>query len=54
MRDKENARLAQGSFIHRLIEEALLEFNSLRGDHNGDAADAPLNAELFSRHRSDR
>src|SRR5262245_45454581 len=28
MREKENARLAQGSFIHRLIEEALFEFNS--------------------------
>jgi eukaryotic-like serine/threonine-protein kinase len=56
MREKENARLAQGSFIHRLIEEALLEFTSLRGDRHGDgtalsgllpAADAPLDAELF-------
>jgi eukaryotic-like serine/threonine-protein kinase len=56
MREKENARLAQGSFIHRLIEEALLEFTSLRGDRHGDgtelsgmlaAAGAPLNAELF-------
>lgn len=42
MRDKENARFAQGSAIERLIEEALLEFNSLEGD-------APLNAELFVR-----
>ena len=40
MRDKENARFAQGSFIERLIEEALLEFNSLEGND-------PLNAELF-------
>lgn len=56
MREKENARLAQGSFIHRLIEEALLEFTSLRADRHGDgtalsgmlpAAGAPLNAELF-------
>ncbi|NVB85653.1 MAG: serine/threonine protein kinase, partial [Kofleriaceae bacterium] len=56
MREKENARLAQGSFIHKLIEEALLEFTSLRGDRHGDAtalsgmlaaAGAPLNAELF-------
>ncbi|HEY5950264.1 MAG TPA: serine/threonine-protein kinase, partial [Kofleriaceae bacterium] len=56
MRERENARLAQGSFIHRLIEEALLEFTSLRGDRDRDgtalslmlpAAGAPLNAELF-------
>jgi len=32
MREKENARLAQGSFIHKMIEEALFEFISLRGD----------------------
>jgi serine/threonine-protein kinase len=53
MRERESARLAQGSFIHRLIEEALLEFNSLRADRQGDgtalssmlpAAEAP---ELF-------
>ncbi len=30
MRERENARLAQGSFIHKLIEEALFEFNSLQ------------------------
>jgi serine/threonine-protein kinase len=56
MREKENARLAQGSFIHKLIEEALFEFTSLRGDRLGDgaalssmiaAAEAPLDAELF-------
>jgi serine/threonine protein kinase len=56
MREKENARLAQGSFIHRLIEEALFEFTSLRGDRHGEptalsgmlvAAGAPLDAELF-------
>ncbi|HTL33166.1 MAG TPA: serine/threonine-protein kinase [Kofleriaceae bacterium] len=56
MREKENARLAQGSFIHRLIEEALFEFTSLRDDRDGDpaplsgmlvAAAAPLNEELF-------
>ena len=52
MRERENARLAQGSFIHRLIEEALLEFNSLQ--NNSAAAPemlalpgAPLNADLF-------
>jgi len=54
MREKESARLAQGSFIHRLIEEALLEFTSLRGDRPGDGAalagmlpagDAPLDVE---------
>jgi serine/threonine-protein kinase len=57
MREKENARLAQGSFIHRLIEEALFEFNSLQ--RNGTApsdmpapANAPLNAELFARSAS--
>jgi eukaryotic-like serine/threonine-protein kinase len=56
MREKENARLAQGSFIHKLIEEALFEFTSLRGDRHGDAsalastlvaADAPLSDDLF-------
>jgi serine/threonine-protein kinase len=56
MREKENARLAQGSFIHKLIEEALFEFTSLRDDRQGDpvapsgmllAASAPLNEELF-------
>jgi eukaryotic-like serine/threonine-protein kinase len=52
MREKENARLAQGSFIHRLIEEALLQFTSLQGDGAASAdqvgaAGAPLNAELF-------
>jgi serine/threonine-protein kinase len=51
MRERENARLAQGSVIHRLIEEALLEFNSLQG--NGPAptdmqtSGGPLDAELF-------
>jgi eukaryotic-like serine/threonine-protein kinase len=51
MREKENARLAQGSFIHKLIEEALLEFNSLQG--NGKAppdmqpSGGPLDAALF-------
>jgi serine/threonine-protein kinase len=40
MRERENARLAQGSFIHKLIEEALFEFNSL---HSGEPvlSDAP-------------
>lgn len=61
MREKENARLAQGSFIHKLIEEALFEFTSLRGDREGDpvapsgmliAASAPLNEELFVHHAS--
>ncbi|HEX3478159.1 MAG TPA: serine/threonine-protein kinase [Kofleriaceae bacterium] len=51
MREKENARLAQGSFIHKLIEEALLEFTSLQDDTTPSsdplAAGAPLNAELF-------
>ncbi|HEX3761815.1 MAG TPA: serine/threonine-protein kinase [Kofleriaceae bacterium] len=52
MRDKENARLAQGSFIHRLIEEALLQFTSLPADSatSSDlpaAAGAPLDADLF-------
>jgi eukaryotic-like serine/threonine-protein kinase len=55
MREKENARLAQGSFIHKLIEDALFEFTSLRGDRHGAAAlsgmliaaAAPLNEELF-------
>jgi serine/threonine-protein kinase len=52
MRERENARLAQGSFIHRLIEEALLQFTSLQGDGAASAdlpgaAGAPLNAELF-------
>jgi hypothetical protein len=52
MREKENARLAQGSFIHRLIEEALLEFTSLPGDRTPSSdllgtAGAPLNADLF-------
>jgi serine/threonine protein kinase len=49
MREKENARLAQGSFIHRLI--ALLQFTSLQsGAPSSDmpgAAAAPLNADLF-------
>ena len=52
MREKENARLAQGSFIHHLIEEALLQFTSLPGDGTPSAdlvgaAGAPLNADLF-------
>ncbi|HEX2686578.1 MAG TPA: serine/threonine-protein kinase [Kofleriaceae bacterium] len=51
MRDKENARAAHGSIIHKLIEEALLEFTSLKGDAPGSgvlrAAAAPLNADLF-------
>ncbi len=56
MREKENARLAQGSFIHQLIEDALFEFTSLRGDRHDDetaisgmpaAADALPHAELF-------
>ena len=52
MREKENARLAQGSFINRLIEEALLEFNSLQNNGAPPSdmlvpAGAPLNAELF-------
>ncbi len=44
MRDKENARLAKGSVIHQLIEEALLEFTPFR-DRQDD--EAPLDAELF-------
>jgi serine/threonine-protein kinase len=55
MRERENARLAQGSVIHRLIEEALLQFTSLRDDRHGDetalsvlaAAGAPLDVELI-------
>ncbi|HEX7942378.1 MAG TPA: protein kinase, partial [Gemmatimonadaceae bacterium] len=51
MREKENARLAQGSFIHRLIEEALLQFTSLQRDSTTSSdlpgAAAPLNADLF-------
>ena len=52
MREKENARLAQGSFIQRLIEDALLEFNSLHGTGVPPSAmlasaGAPLDAELF-------
>ena len=51
MREKENARLAQGSFIHRLIEEALLQFTSLQGGAPSldlpAAAAAPLDADLF-------
>jgi serine/threonine-protein kinase len=51
MREKENARLAQGSFIHRLIEEALLHFTSLQGGTTSldlaGAAAAPLDADLF-------
>jgi len=57
MRERENARLAQGSFIHKLIEEALFEFTSLRDDRHAETASvsgmlfvpsAPLNAELFA------
>jgi serine/threonine-protein kinase len=44
MRERETARLAQGSFIHQLIEEALLEFKPLRGEPTA----APLDAELFA------
>lgn len=40
MREQENARLAKGSIIHKLIEDALLEFTSLR-------ADEPLDPQLF-------
>ena len=50
MREREMARLAQGSFIHRLIEEALFEFNSLPKTSGAEMlapAGAPLNAELF-------
>lgn len=52
MREKENARLAQGSFIHRLIEEALFEFNSIQNTSAAPAdglapAGAPLDADLF-------
>jgi eukaryotic-like serine/threonine-protein kinase len=51
MREKENARLAQGSFIHKLIEDALFEFTSLRATELSGmtvAAGAPLDAELFA------
>ena len=47
MREKENARFAQGSFIERLIDEALLEFNTLEGN-------APLDAALFVPELQDR
>jgi serine/threonine protein kinase len=51
MRERENARLAQGSFIHKLIEEALLQFTSWKGDGAASAglgpAAAPLDAALF-------
>ena len=52
MREKENARLAQGSFIHQLIEEALFEFTSLRGDESAAfamlmAPSAPFSADGF-------
>jgi len=47
MRERENARLAQGSFIHKLIEEALFEFISLRGDRqHGDGTEQPLSGML--------
>ncbi len=52
MREKEDARAAQGSIIDKLIEEALFEFTSLRDD-DGTASDnlmteaAPLNADAF-------
>jgi serine/threonine-protein kinase len=50
MRERENARLAQGSFIHRLIEEALLEFKSLQGAPSDMqiALGGALNADLFA------
>jgi len=53
MRERENARLAQGSFIHRLIEEALLEFKSLHGNGTAPsdlqiALGGALNADLFA------
>jgi serine/threonine protein kinase len=38
MRERENARLAQGSFIQKLIDEALFEFTSLREDRHDVAA----------------
>jgi serine/threonine-protein kinase len=38
MRERENARLAQGSFIQKLIDEALFEFTSLREDRHDAAA----------------
>jgi eukaryotic-like serine/threonine-protein kinase len=55
MRETQNGRVAQGSIIHKLIEEALFEFTSLKGDredgghHSGvmRAAAAPLNSDLF-------
>lgn len=51
MREKENARLAKGSVIHRLIEEALLEFNSIQGSGTAPSelptSGGALDAELF-------
>ena len=51
MREKENTRAAQGSVIHKLIEEALFEFTSLKDDGTTSSgimrAAAPLNADLF-------
>jgi eukaryotic-like serine/threonine-protein kinase len=47
MRERENARLAQGSFIHQLIEEALLEFDPLPRK-NAASVPPPLQAELFA------
>jgi serine/threonine protein kinase len=52
MREKEDARAAQGSIIDKLIEEALFEFTSLKDD-DGTASDnltaeaAPLNSDAF-------
>jgi eukaryotic-like serine/threonine-protein kinase len=52
MREKEDARAAQGSIIDKLIEEALFEFTSLKDD-DGTASGhltaeaAPLNSDAF-------
>jgi len=52
MREKEHTRAAQGSIIHKLIEEALFEFTSLKDGEgtasgNATADSAPLNADAF-------
>ena len=54
MRDRQRVRAPQGSIIDKLIEEALLEFTSLKEDGTGPqpgapaaAAAAPLTADQF-------
>ena len=52
MHDKQKAHAPEGSIIDQLIEEALFEFTSLKGDGgpasgNLSAEAAPLNADAF-------